>query len=176
MCELTKGEASDWYPYISSLPQKYSIPVYFCQHLLDSLPRPIKTAAILQCNSVKNSFNKFEKLFSELQDIFPVFKDCLNYEHFKWAWSTVNTRCIFMKCLEDCPSDQCTYHLALAPFLDLLNHSVDVQVMLYFSCISTYAADSFKSAQLVMRSCGFLVIVVNIFLNSYLNVVRQSKL
>ena len=140
MCELARGETSNWHPYISSLPKKYSIPIYLCQHLLNTLPSPIKRLAISQCDSVKNSFKKLEKLFYKLESIFPVFKDSLSYEHFKWAWSTVNTRCIFMKCLDDCPGELCTYHLALAPFLDLLNHSVDVQVMLVFlkkfsSCI-----------------------------------------
>lgn len=128
MCERVKGEASEWNPYIMSLPEKYTIPLYFCDHTLRTLPKPISSLANSQCDNVKNSFSQLEHLLTKLQTDLPVFKDALEYELYKWAWSSVNTRCIFMECLDSCSGVQCTYHLALAPFLDLLNHSVAVQV------------------------------------------------
>lgn len=128
MCEHSKGKSSEWYPYISSLPQEYSIPVYFCNHSMNSLPKPLNKAAKIQQDSVEMSFKQLEPVFTALQTEHLAFKDLLTFRLFKWAWSSVNTRCIFMKCLKSCPGSECSYHLALAPFLDLLNHNIDAQV------------------------------------------------
>lgn len=130
LCEHSKGQLSEWHPYIASLPQQYSIPVYFCNHTLLLLPKPVYLFAKRQCDSIKHSFSQLQTLLSKLQATDPSFKNILNYELYKWAWSSVNTRCVFMECLDEtCDRPLCTYHLALAPFLDLLNHSIDVQVI-----------------------------------------------
>lgn len=128
MFERAQGKSSEWYPYISSLPQEYSIPVYFCDHLLSRLPQPIYKSAKTQQDNVKTSYSNLKPVFIELETAHPAFRDILNFQLYKWAWSSVNTRCIFMECLDSCPGSHCTYHLALAPFLDLLNHNVDIQV------------------------------------------------
>ena len=53
----------------------------------------------------------------------------MNYESFAWAWSTVNTRSVFME-QPPSPFISCKEedHYALAPLLDLLNHSTEAQV------------------------------------------------
>ena len=63
----------------------------------------------------------------------PKFKGCspqaVTPDLYRWAWSSVNTRCVYMQ--QTCnpwirnPEQD---RMALAPFLDLLNHSAQVQV------------------------------------------------
>lgn len=57
------------------------------------------------------------------------FADILTYKDFRWAWYVVNTRSVYFDagkseylCAEE-PDN-----MALAPFLDLLNHSPEVTV------------------------------------------------
>ncbi|KAM8817346.1 SET domain-containing protein 4 isoform 3-T3 [Rhynchonycteris naso] len=73
------------------------------------------------------SRTSLQPLFSEaVESIF-------SYSAFLWAWCTVNTRAVYMKrgqrqCFSTEP-DTC----ALAPYLDLLNHSPHVQVKAAFN-------------------------------------------
>ena len=53
----------------------------------------------------------------------------LTYRTFLWAWYVINTRSVYFerdksKYLSEIEED----HLALAPFLDLLNHSTEANV------------------------------------------------
>ncbi|XP_069641251.1 SET domain-containing protein 4 isoform X2 [Haliaeetus albicilla] len=56
-----------------------------------------------------------------------------NYSALKWAWCTINTRTIYMKHSQrECFSLEPDVY-ALAPYLDLLNHSPNVQVKAAFN-------------------------------------------
>jgi len=81
--------------------------------------------------------NKLVKTFSCLQDLFQHIEATLaenvggafTLNSFKWAWTSVSTRCVYM-----CPSNVTSSRMAddcigLAPLLDLLNHSPNVQVI-----------------------------------------------
>ena len=53
----------------------------------------------------------------------------MNYSYYVWAWSTVNTRGVYMtQPMSDYISRDEEDHYALAPYLDLLNHSSEAQV------------------------------------------------
>lgn len=137
MCEKAKGKSSEWFPYIASLPQTYTIPVYFCQHAFTVMPKHVYTLAMKQCECVKNSFSQLSQLLTELKNMHSFFNESNDYELYKWAWSSVNTRSIYIECGDkDCCGKLCTYHLALAPYLDLLNHSANVQVSYFMVFIN----------------------------------------
>lgn len=57
-------------------------------------------------------------------------KNAFCWEKFAWAWSTVNTRCVFLKmpAMADMNRADC---LALIPYLDLFNHSSTARVSMF---------------------------------------------
>ena len=82
---------------------------------------------------MKDSFDSASLLFRAIEKEWTEFEDIFTFEAYRWAWSTVNTRAVFM------PHDLTTLEsgdprgnsakcLALAPLLDLLNHSSHVEV------------------------------------------------
>lgn len=96
---------------------------------MDLLPSPLKAKAWEQRSHVWEFFSSSRGFFSSLQPLFSeAVESIFSYCAMRWAWCTVNTRAVYMKCpprlcLSPEP-DTC----ALAPYLDLLNHSPDVQV------------------------------------------------
>lgn len=79
--------------------------------------------------SVQQFFASSRDFFSSLQPLFEEATDSVfSYSALLWAWCTVNTRAVYLRTRRrDCLSlepDTC----ALAPYLDLLNHSPNVQV------------------------------------------------
>jgi len=130
MYEKHRGVRSPWHPYISTLPPTYSTPAYWSEEVLSSLPTDVSQDARLL-------MNKMEKNFAYLQDLFYHVETVLcksaagafTLNSFKWAWTSVSTRCVYMR-----PANFATRgrsednSIALAPLLDLLNHSSHVQV------------------------------------------------
>ena len=69
--------------------------------------------------------------FEETIAIFSSVLRVMSYDEFLWAWHVTNTRCVSMKqpSLSDVrTTPQDLDDFALAPFLDLLNHSPTAQV------------------------------------------------
>ena len=65
----------------------------------------------------------------DIEHQYPELFDVMNYNNYVWAWSAVNTRCVYMKQpASEYISQEEENHYALAPYLDLLNHSSDAQV------------------------------------------------
>lgn len=129
MVEKAKGKISEWLPYIETLPDSYNIPAFYGRECLSYMPSYIYPQAIKQVKSTEDSFENLSKLLKVVEHTFPYLHGNLEFAVFKWAWCTVNTRCVFIECLDKgCIGMTCKFHLALAPFLDLLNHSVEVQV------------------------------------------------
>ncbi|XP_054718519.1 SET domain-containing protein 4-like [Uloborus diversus] len=134
MCEKIKAETSEWYPYIKSLPKSYSLPSYFCDHAWSLLPESIFVEAQKHSETLKRSFETLTDLFRHLEIAHPIFRSGLDFELYKWAYCSVNTRCVYLKCAgKSCLGESCTYHLSLAPFLDLLNHHVEAQIIAGFN-------------------------------------------
>ena len=57
----------------------------------------------------------------------------LTYENVKWVWNVVNTRCVYMDNSEHFDRRE---SCVLAPLLDLLNHSCEVEVSIWFKFLS----------------------------------------
>ena len=68
-------------------------------------------------------------LVSDIEHQYPELLGFMNYSRYVWAWSAVNTRCMYMKQpTSEYISTEEEDHYALAPYLDLLNHSSNAQV------------------------------------------------
>ncbi|XP_055272071.1 SET domain-containing protein 4 isoform X2 [Moschus berezovskii] len=132
--EKHAGDRSPWKPYLEVLPKAYTCPVCLEPEVVNLLPNPLKTKAREQRSHVQEFFSSSRGFFSSLQPLFPEAIESIFSDHaLRWAWCTISTRAVYMKrppqpCLSPEP-DTC----ALAPYLDLLNHSPDVQVKAAFN-------------------------------------------
>ncbi|CAG5132094.1 unnamed protein product, partial [Candidula unifasciata] len=120
--ERHRGDMSPWFPYINSLPDEYSTPLYFSASEMELMTPYVRSLAEL-------TQERFSKAFTKIRTF--VMNCAASYEHMfresdvRWAWSTVNTRSVYLQ-TDPHPVlilDPEESHLALAPFLDLLNHS-----------------------------------------------------
>ncbi|XP_045441178.1 SET domain-containing protein 4 isoform X2 [Pipistrellus kuhlii] len=129
VAERHAGDRSPWKPYLEVLPKAYTCAVCLEPDVVALLPRPLAEAAREQRMRVRELFTSSRGCFSSLQPLLSAAaKSVFSYRAFRWAWCTVNTRAVYMargrrQGLSAEP-DTC----ALAPFLDLLNHSPAVQV------------------------------------------------
>ncbi|KAM8817345.1 SET domain-containing protein 4 isoform 2-T2 [Rhynchonycteris naso] len=134
VAEKHAGDWSPWKPYLETLPKAYTCPVCLEPEVVTLLPKPLKAQAREQRSRVQELFTSSGDFFSSLQPLFSeAVESIFSYSAFLWAWCTVNTRAVYMKrgqrqCFSTEP-DTC----ALAPYLDLLNHSPHVQVKAAFN-------------------------------------------
>ncbi|XP_074181708.1 SET domain-containing protein 4 isoform X3 [Rhinolophus sinicus] len=134
VAEKHAGTRSPWKPYLEILPKTYTCPVCLEPEVVNLLPKPLKAKAREQRTHVQEFFTSSRDFFSSLQPLFSeAVENIFSYSALLWAWCTVNTRAVYMKlgrrqCFSAEP-DTC----ALAPYLDLLNHSPDVQVKAAFN-------------------------------------------
>ncbi|XP_017528466.1 SET domain-containing protein 4 isoform X2 [Manis javanica] len=132
--EKHAGDRSLWKPYLDILPKAYTCPVCLEPEVVNLLPKPLKAKAEEQRIHVQEFFTSSRDFFSSLQPLFSeTVESIFSYSALVWAWCTLNTRAVYMKhtqrqCFSAEPN---TY--ALAPYLDLLNHSPDVQVKAAFN-------------------------------------------
>ncbi|XP_047420746.1 SET domain-containing protein 4 isoform X1 [Sciurus carolinensis] len=132
--ERHAGDHSLWKPYLQILPKTYTCPVCLEPEVVNLLPKPLKAKGEEQRAHVQKLFTSSRDFFSSLQPLFAESIDNIfSYSAFLWAWCTVNTRAVYLRprkqeCLSAEP-DTC----ALAPYLDLLNHSPHVQVEAAFN-------------------------------------------
>jgi len=125
--ELDKGSDSFWAPYLKTLPDSFNVP-YFCSRPeLEFFPRYVNEKCFLQ-QSIVTSANK---LVTEAG-----IYDGSDTSRFAWAWFAVNTRAVYFEIDDNVNGDdfekskdrRSENNLALAPFLDMFNHSSDVTV------------------------------------------------
>ncbi|KAM9088481.1 SET domain-containing protein 4 isoform 3-T22 [Megaptera novaeangliae] len=132
--EKHAGDRSPWKPYLEILPKAYTCPVCLEPEVVNLLPKPLKAKAREQRTHVQEFVSSSRDFFSSLQPLFSeAVESIFSYSALLWAWCTVNTRAVYRKraprqCFSAEP-DTC----ALAPFLDLLNHSPDAQVKAAFN-------------------------------------------
>lgn len=124
MNEKLLGETSQWQQFINSLPATFTTPVFLKGSLLKKLPSDIYNSAQKDIARILRTFLKLKALLGhdvveepQLQDLYSQFE----WKLFIWAWTAVNTRCIFAKG-SSAGSLWKDDHCALAPFLDCLNH------------------------------------------------------
>nr|DBA34504.1 TPA: hypothetical protein GDO54_002055 [Pyxicephalus adspersus] len=127
--ERYAGDQSPWKPYIDVLPSSYDCPVYWEPEIVTLLPEPIRQRAVQQRTILQEFYSSHLSFVRSLQPLYQEnMENILSYDAVRWAWCTVNTRTVYMKhAKRDCFSSEPDVY-ALAPFLDLLNHSPGVQV------------------------------------------------
>jgi SET domain len=121
-----QGESSEWSAYIKTLPESFSTPFFCKKSELYCLTESILEKIVEQSETIKRSYKELTELLT------PVRKENFDLDTFKWAYFVCNSRSVYVngKSLEplvECPkfkeiiSD--SPNMALAPLLDLLNHS-----------------------------------------------------
>ncbi|XP_035686977.1 SET domain-containing protein 4-like isoform X2 [Branchiostoma floridae] len=128
IAEKSRGKDSFWYPYIQTLPTSYTTPSYFSTAEVDALPALVREATLRHRKVLQNSYKSLQTSLHNLEPLFPDWKTVFTLKSYRWAWATVYTRSVYKRgpgweFLD--PSDPDVY--ALAPFLDMLNHSPLVQ-------------------------------------------------
>ncbi|XP_071113337.1 SET domain-containing protein 4-like [Haliotis cracherodii] len=124
--EAEKGTTSFWYPYIQTLPPTFSTPLYFTRQELARLPPNVYLKSNTEQTRVQDIFENIRDFLRKHCSDY----DILTYEKFRWAWCVVNTRSVYVKTLESpylSKTDSET-NVALAPYLDLLNHSAEAKM------------------------------------------------
>ncbi|XP_067674441.1 SET domain-containing protein 4-like isoform X2 [Haliotis asinina] len=124
--EWEKGTTSSWYPYIQTLPSTFSTPLYFTRQELERLPPSVYVRSISEQTRVQDIFASIRDFLQKHVSDFKAF----TYERFRWAWCVVNTRSVYVK-IQESPYlslMERETNVALAPYLDLLNHSAEAKV------------------------------------------------
>ncbi|KAH0514899.1 SET domain-containing protein 4 [Microtus ochrogaster] len=146
--EKHTGYQSLWKSYLDILPSSYTCPVCWEPEVVDLLPEPLRTKAEEQRAHVQDLFVSSRAFFTSLQPLFAESVDNIfSYSAFLWAWCTVNTRAVYLRSTRQdslsAEPDTC----ALAPYLDLLNHSPHVQPVVGPPPSSTGKDEMRKQAQ-----------------------------
>jgi hypothetical protein len=130
ICERFKGKESYWSAYINILPSNYSIPLYWSEHHKLLVPKTIQPLIKQQLGTALADFSKLRVVCKKICSHQPQMKNAFCWEKFAWAWSTVNTRSVFLKtpAMADMNHADC---LALIPYLDLFNHSSTARVSMF---------------------------------------------
>ena len=129
--ERSKGISSFWHPYIDVLPPDFTTPAYCFSNQpdFDYLPEPTRSKAITQFSDIKSTYQNASHLFEDIERTFPQYHGIFDFKSFLWAWFVINSRSVYM---EQPASDSLDCRekndFALAPFLDLLNHSPAAEV------------------------------------------------
>lgn len=130
MCEYERGIDSPWWPYLEGLPQRYSTPIYWTQALIKRLPDFVATKVSSIREEIRSSYRTCHEVIHAVLRPAGGISERRWFSRFAWAWSAVNTRCVYWK--QPSHSPQCISgeedHYAMAPFLDLLNHTATAEV------------------------------------------------
>lgn len=128
------GNKSLWKPYIDVLPKTYTCPVYFPEGILNLFPGPLCKNAQEQRSTVQKLYISSQAFFLSLQSLFGErVKDIFTHDALRWAWCSINTRTVYMKHPQSEFLSREPDVYALAPYLDLLNHSPGVEVTAAFN-------------------------------------------
>ncbi|XP_051870105.1 SET domain-containing protein 4 isoform X2 [Pristis pectinata] len=128
------GSRSPWKPYIDVLPKSYTCPVYFAEGSIRLLPGPLIKRFREQKKVVQELYLTSKCFFNSLQPLFSEsVENIFTFDALCWAWCSVNTRTIYMKHEQSKFFSREPDVYALAPYLDLLNHTPAAQVSAAFN-------------------------------------------
>ena len=124
--ERSLGSSSFWFPYIATLPEEFTTPSYFSEKELEIMPSFLSEHCGIQLRDVKKCIESLKKLVNYMSVERRQNID-LSLENVRWAWNVVNTRSVYLDSKSSL-AEEGKMSCALAPLLDLLNHSCDVEV------------------------------------------------
>ncbi|XP_046391912.1 SET domain-containing protein 4 [Ischnura elegans] len=133
--ETQLGSDSPWFPYLQTLPKSFAVPSNCSDFEILSLPLFMQKRVMEQKYAIKTAFDNGCELITNLisKGKLPSSASVPTLSEFHHAWIVVNTRAVYMSCAAD--SLTCTIlrdrdgsNLALAPYLDMFNHSFNAQV------------------------------------------------
>lgn len=155
--ESDKGDKSAWSPYIRSLPSLYTNIINFSRTELSLLTPHVRQLA----NDAVNRFQiATRNIMCFVKNFAPEYLPSLSSETLKWAWSTVNTRSVYLETSPHPALDlqQEESNVALAPFLDLLNHTDSAEITAGLSsdgsCYDILTYDTYKKYDQVFICYG----------------------
>lgn len=149
--QMTLNEESQWIAYIRTLPKDFSMP-YFCKKSeLYHLPEHILHKIVEQNNAIKSNFQRLTAMLKKDE------REKFTLDAFKWTYFVCNSRSVYInsKCLEPLAeereqqqhfllkkllSDEA--NMALAPILDLLNHSDEAKTRCQLSHSEGFIRDN----------------------------------
>lgn len=126
------GKESFWFYYLQSLPRNFTTPFFCDEKELSCLPNTVQNFVSIQKKLV---FETYYDIISSMKYIHSQhgatdqqnkFMSFFSTDMYVWAWFVVNTRSIFIDVCHTSPpiinlkDKNC---MALAPYLDILNHS-----------------------------------------------------
>ncbi|XP_060083947.1 SET domain-containing protein 4-like [Ylistrum balloti] len=155
LVERQKQESSFWFPYISVLPKRYTTPAFFSEAELNLLSKTVRSRASTEISKVYTAF----KLVTDfVRSCWPEIVPLVTLADFLWAWYSINTRSVYFK-QELCDEFLADGNfIALAPFLDLLNHSFNAKINASFNeknnCYEIQTEDTYRKYDQVFISYG----------------------
>ncbi|KAJ3018230.1 UNVERIFIED_CONTAM: hypothetical protein HDU68_011268 [Siphonaria sp. JEL0065] len=128
------GESSEWYHYISTLPEKYeNLPINFT---------PAEIELLQESNLREDMYSSYKDMIHEDYDTLcgaiPEFCSTHSFETYSWARASVLTRAFSLE-IDGVPTS------TLIPFGDMLNH--DPNPALYWTYNSTTKSAQFISTR-----------------------------
>jgi len=122
LIEYEKGDESPWFPWLNSLPRKYSNGASMTPFCFEVLPPLVASLASAERVKFVNFFNCLQQvrfLSNETKN---------NKELAKWAYNVVHTRCFGNNNGEGKEEE----NKRIVPMADMFNHVTDVEVEISF--------------------------------------------
>ncbi|XP_078696604.1 SET domain-containing protein 4-like isoform X1 [Branchiostoma floridae x Branchiostoma belcheri] len=157
LLEKNKGKSSFWHPYIRTLPNTFTTPVYFTETELSALSPSLQEKARDLKKELLHAFNDLEPFVSSS---LPELDSMFTFDAFRWAWSVLKTRTLYQ---EDCRSPYLSNRepqtSTLVPMLDLINHSPSAKARFGYnvntSCYEVRVLEPYRKHDQVFISYGF---------------------
>ena len=146
--EKCRGSKSFWHPYISTLPRCFNMPAYFNKEEIHALSSNLQQQCAAQIITVQESYDQLKRFLEKHMSVLnKKFVELFTFDEFKWAWFVINTRSVYKaNNLHTFPAGTASLQTdeayALAPVLDLLNHTDTAEVS---NSSNSNAADSSRS-------------------------------
>ena len=102
--------------YLKTVPTEYSVAALCSSEEINILPIALKCKVAASKEYIRHKYEKLFKMSKSLLD------QNLTYDLFTWAWFSVNTRAVYYKDQATGSSSSTENNMALAPYLDLMNH------------------------------------------------------
>lgn len=141
MAESVRKEVSPWRQFLDVLPDEesvlalvFTVDVDHEEQAAKLLPPKCRAKYDEQLREIDSCRRRILKVWAEAKKLLEIsMLESDDEKLFQWAWSCVNSRCIFKENLSLSPllNNADGDAIALAPFLDMLNHSANVMVSIF---------------------------------------------